>query len=72
LLPSSPLLSFVYFSHSSNYEVGILEVGASLSLNERTAFILKTSENEDSILQRLHKMYKRVLTSHPISFNYGK
>lgn len=65
LLPSSPLLSFVYFTHMNGYKIGILEVGASLSLEERTIFVFQSTNNGDtSILNRLHKMYSKVLESH--------
>lgn len=61
-LPSSPLFSFVHFVNQDNHQIGILEAGASLPLNERTAIILRSGgPTEGIMLKRLYKIYSRVL-----------
>ena len=58
-LVGSPLFSFVHFMSHNKKPVGILEIGASLSLEERVALIL----NQGTLLNRIYKIHIAMLES---------
>ncbi len=61
-LPSSPLFSFVHFVNQDDSQRGLLEAGASLSLNERTIFVLGPGDAfEGVMLERFYRMHLRML-----------
>lgn len=60
-LPNAPLMSLVSFTEQDDTEVGILEIGANLSLEERVGVVLKSSRSSTSILfDRVAKVHSMV------------
>jgi hypothetical protein len=69
-LECSPLISFVQYTSKDNHVYGILEVGASLSLDERVALVAKSPKGTSSLfLERLFKVYMRTYMSGKILYS---